>query len=640
MIVSPRVTSLYHTDFSSLKALLESPRFAGKSGQELAEAIWEFMVDKEEGFYHFWPALERLTGHSVYDPLKLLNCFGWAICGVNANLLGILHKEAGLEDARCAHLKGHVVEEVSYGGAWHLFDGDLQAFHRKHPPRQDEVASYEECVADPTLISNQQNPSRPYYLPDRPAGRMAELYKVSPSVGRVFDEQAHTMDFVLRPGERLERNRFSEGKWIWFSNFTECSSRYRQEWQADGPRERFEPHRTYGNGRWVYEPLLTSDYLDFAAGVMDSDGLRPGKAGLTCTRSGKAWCVFEFDSPYVFTGTPAFHGKRKPIDACIVEARIVQNHAGAGARIQMAVAPGLKWFTVWAGRGIATHDVRLDLSKHVVNAYRYLLRLEFDCPRQGCCVLEKLRVVSSVMVNPASVGRLTAGSNPLTVLFGDRDGRLTRRLILEACFADEADVRSKAHRLENLRFLPGTEDRIAPTRADRDYEIVFAVEAPGPLERLYAFGSYRGKSPDDPTRETVGAYLGLSEDGPWRPIFESPVLPDARRWHFSAQGELAPDRQTSRAFVKFVGKAGMNDAKVRAHWLDERVEQIKPPLLVTHLWAEQSGCRKCHMERVLSYPKPHSYELICGPEPKLRSVVFQVDSVRRPRRQKSPASLT
>ena len=29
------------------------------------------------------------------------------------------------------------------------------------------IASYADCLADPTLVSRQRNPSEPYYLPDR-----------------------------------------------------------------------------------------------------------------------------------------------------------------------------------------------------------------------------------------------------------------------------------------------------------------------------------------------------------------------------------------------------------------------------------------------------------------------------------------
>ena len=184
MVISPRVTSPHATDFSSLKALFASPRLAGKTGQDLAIAIWELFVDKQEGLYHSCPPVERLTDHFVWDPLKIFNCFGWSICGLTADLMAVLYKAAGFADARIANLKEHEAAEVFYDGGWHLLDGDLQAFHRRHPPHQAAIASHAECLADPTLVSRQQNPSTPYYLPDRPPDKMAELYKVPPTTDR------------------------------------------------------------------------------------------------------------------------------------------------------------------------------------------------------------------------------------------------------------------------------------------------------------------------------------------------------------------------------------------------------------------------------------------------------------------------
>jgi len=624
------VTSPHSTDFSSLAALFASPRFAGKKGQDLAIAVWELFTDKQEGLYHSCPPIERLTDHFVWDPLKIFNCFGWSICGLTADLMAVVYKAAGFPDARIANLKEHEAAEVFYDGGWHLLDGDLQAFHRRHPPHQAVIASHEECIADPTLVSRQQNPSKPYYLPDRPPEAMAKLYEVTPSCDRAYAELAHTMDFALRPGERLERHTFHEGKWIWFSNYNEFKRRWPSEWKDDGPWERFPPHRRFGNGQWVYEPNLTSAFRDFEAGVLDADGIEPRENGATATRAGSPSCVFEFNSPYPFTGTPAREGKETPRDGCIAEAAIVIGK-GSAARIRMAVDPDLPWFTVWESREAGRHPLRLDLTKHVVNSYRYLLRFEFDAAEPGTCVIEKLKVASSVMVAPGSLGRLVEGANELTVRFGDDRGLPTRRWLIEANFRDEADLRRKACRIENLRFAPDPADRILPADPSRDYEFVFRVDAPphGLLQRIYALGAFRGKAPDDPTQDRVAAYLAESEAGPWRPLFESPLLVERHRWHFDAQGEADLDRPLKTAFVKFVGKVGMINAKVRAHYIDHRAARSQAPLLITHVWEEAGVGRRSHTERVDSPGAPHRYEVACGPRPALRSVILRVEPVAR-----------
>jgi len=627
VVISPRVVSPNATDFSSLRALFASQRLAGKQGQELAVAIWELIVDEHEGLYHSCPPLERLTDHFVWDPVKLFNAFGWSICGLTANLMAVLYKAAGFADARVANLKGHEATEVFYDGGWHFLDGDLQAYHRRHPPHADEIASYAECVADPTLVSRQQNPSSPYYLPDRPPDAMAKLYEVEPSHDLAFAEHAHTMDFVLRPGESLERSTFGEGKWIWFSNYTDFKARWPTEWRDDGPWERFPPHRRFGNGRWVYEPNLKAGFRDFELGALATDGIGPGEAGATAMRAGQCSCVFEANSPYPFTGTPAREGTERPREGCIVEA-VVAQEAEASTRIEMAVDPDLPWFPVWESRGEGFHDVRLDLTEYAANAYRCLLRFVFEAPRPGACTLRRLRVESSIMVAPASLGRLVGGENPLTIVFGDEYGVPTRRWMVETNFRDEADLRRKAHRVENLRFVD-TEDRILPADAGSDYEVVFRIEAPvhGVLRRLYAFGSYRGKAPDDPAEDRVAASVAASEDGPWRPIFESPVLVERHRWHFSAQGEAELESPAKVAFVKFTGKVGMNAARVRASWTDERLAGLRAPLFITHTWREADGAEREHTEQVASANAPHRYSITCGEEPELRSIRMHVPSL-------------
>jgi len=623
MVISPRVTSPRQIDFSSLQALLAGPRFAGKTGADLAEAVWRFIVDDVEGVYHFWPALERATGRTVWDPLKLLNCFGWAICGQNANLLALLWRAAGFEN-RTVGLSGHVVPEVRHDGGWHLYDGDLKAYHRRHPPAEAHVAAVAECAADPSLISAQRNPSEPYYVSDRTPEKMAGLYASFGPGGPPFDDQSLTMDFALRPGETLERHAVPQYRWIWFDNYTESRRRYGREWNQAGPWERHKPHRTYGNGRWVYAPDLTDKSGDFDAGVLEAHGMEASARGVISAARGRQWCVFDFDSPWVFAGVPGAEGDGPPEEGCRLDAVVTMASSSSTSRIRMAVEPDRPWFTLWESRRRGRQKVSLDLTEHVVNASRYLLRVEFDAARRGSCCLEALRTESWFMVAPASIGRLFEGVNDLTVRFGDARGELTRRWVVQTDFRGEDDVRAKTCRTENLRVDPDSDDRIAPSDPSRDYEIVFRLDAPptGRLTRVYAFASIRGKDPDDRAEGRVAALVSASEHGPWREIFVAPVPAHRNRWHFSAQGEVDLAGAGRTAFVKFVGKAGMNEVKVRPHWVDSRAVGARTPLTVRHVWEEAGGCCKIHTERIRPPHKPYGYRIICGPGPKLRSLVM------------------
>ena len=72
------------------------------------------MLGNETGIYHFWPPFESDEKSYVYDPVKLLNVYGYSICGVAANLLACLFLKAGFEKARVCTGNGHYVCEVFY----------------------------------------------------------------------------------------------------------------------------------------------------------------------------------------------------------------------------------------------------------------------------------------------------------------------------------------------------------------------------------------------------------------------------------------------------------------------------------------------------------------------------------------------
>ena len=106
---SPRVVGQHQPDYHSIDTLLKSPQFAGKQGESLALALYDFFTSQVDGTYHFWPSDER-PGHprlrrEVRDTVKLLNCYGWTICGQSAAMMYALYRAAGFE-ARCSTMAG------------------------------------------------------------------------------------------------------------------------------------------------------------------------------------------------------------------------------------------------------------------------------------------------------------------------------------------------------------------------------------------------------------------------------------------------------------------------------------------------------------------------------------------------------
>lgn len=73
----------------------------------------------------------------------------------------------------------------------------------------------------------------------------------------------------------------------------------------------------------------------------------------------------------------------------------------------------------------------------------------------------------------------------------------------------------------------------------------------------------------------------------------------------------------------------MIDAKVRAHYVDDRASSVRAPLVVRHVWRNAGGDTEEHVERVAAPGEAHRYTVTCGREPALRSIVMEAGSVPR-----------
>ncbi|GAH86208.1 unnamed protein product, partial [marine sediment metagenome] len=129
----PRVVGPRRPDYHCLESIVTSPQFAAKAGEELALAIYNHFTSRADGTYHFWPSGETegnpRVRRSVYDPVKLLNAYGWAICGQCAQVLYGLYRAGGLKPGLIG-LPGHSLCEVFYDGRWHILDVDMWTWFR------------------------------------------------------------------------------------------------------------------------------------------------------------------------------------------------------------------------------------------------------------------------------------------------------------------------------------------------------------------------------------------------------------------------------------------------------------------------------------------------------------------------------
>jgi len=629
MRYTPWIVSEHVPDFSTLENLVADLRAGGRSGQDLAIALWQVMVDHDLGIFHYCPAQETFWGRDCHDPLKIFNVFGFTICHCHAHVLAMLGRAAGFE-TRIANISGHEGTEFFYDGRWHYYDADVQMFHRLHPPNQQIIASRQDTYEDPTLVGEQPNPSFPYHLPDRLPENFQRLYEVEPTYPQLYPEQVHSMDFRLRPGEEMVRYFHHRGRWVVFDNYPAMFRRWRNETGPEGPTERFWPRRQWGNGCFRYAPDLSSGSRDAERGADSLDGLKPGEAGLECQgRRGQA--VFAFESPCIYCGIPDPLKRVPSADGATIRAQF-DLPEGASARIEAAPEQSEDWAQLWRSEGAGDVECNADFTE-LADA-RFRLRLRFVLEGAGA-TLKAFETRLWFMVSPHSLPALRAkGANRMRLHSGDRFGLHTRRLMIERR-TDDPDFMQSVFRAENLVHTPDAWERLTPAAPDGEpWRLLFELKAPegGRAAWMRAFAIVEGRKPDEPDDGVpFRVELADSPDGPWRISAEHEILEHPLGWHFGvpAEGRFAGDRRAG--YVRFSGRRGANGFRIAGHYVPAGEPAEPGPLEVEHAWYEvhEDVGRRLHTHVETMAGETGEYTVECAREPHNESITLRVPSTRR-----------
>lgn len=624
MHYTPWIVSEHVPDFSTLENLVRSPRFAGKCGQDLAIALWQVMVDRDLGIFHYCPPQELFWGKDCNDPLKIFNVYGFTICHIHANVLGMLFAAAGFP-IRIANISGHEGTEVFYDDQWHYFDADIQMFHRLRPPHQDTIASREDLYRDPSLVDDQPNPSNPYHLPDRLPGDLRKLYESRPHYMDIFEERIHSMDYRLRPGEEMTRYFHHRGRWVVFPTYPEMFTRYRNETGPEGPTERFWPRRQWGNGFFRYAPRISSDFGDIEQGADAIENLRLRRNGLTCEDAAGS-AVFAFDSPYIYCGIADPMRRAPSVQGALLSATF-SLPAGTTARIQGAPERSEDWQALWSSSGQSGEVAcKVDFT-HLAEA-RYRLRLRFVLEGRGTA-LKQFETMLWFMVSPHSLPALrTAGTNRMRLRSGDAFGLNTRTLLLERMFNDPGSI-AAAHSTRNLRHEPGSHARLLPADPSQPWQVVYELAAPqgGKMAWASVYTVVEGRNPDEAyDGHTARIEVTDSPDGPWQIVGEKPILEHPQGWHFGlfGQGRFSGTRQTG--YVRLSARKGALGVRIAGHYVP--APAATGPLEIEHTWYEDDprvGRRlRSHVERTEGLT--HEYVVGCEHEPHDERITLRVPS--------------
>jgi len=287
-VYSPVVLKAGQPDATSLTALAQGiyEQAHANTPREKAEAIWRFFLTDgrfvKPGFwYHIagW-AYEEPMGE-VLDPIKLLNSYGFGLCYHIAPLLAAVYDAGGFEDSRVWFLTGHTVAEVYYDDGYHYFDSDMMGYNPvgSGPLKQRRVASVHDIERNGNIILGKMKGPKevkpgsvdyPWYPADVRAqaiNGLAGLFTTT-NDNRLYAfkryPQGHTMDFVLRPGERMIRYFHPEPRRLYYLPYQFDGTTWREFPQEiaqyhirtnDGPHSQ-KDSRTWATGRIEYRPRL------------------------------------------------------------------------------------------------------------------------------------------------------------------------------------------------------------------------------------------------------------------------------------------------------------------------------------------------------------------------------------------------
>ncbi len=417
-------------DCSSLDALVASVTRECTSDDEKAIAI--FNVCRYLYYHHAYPSEPDGIG-----ALKMVNVYGWSLCGGQHSVLAALWDKAGFKwRYRGWSNPGHTTVECFYGGKWHYLDTFLD-FYAWMPdpsaPGGRTIAGQLDIKANPALVTDgfimDEERKVCYHADDRfelirgKANWTAPAFMVcgddlpgvlsgvasSNDAGSPrgwasiqFDDKDYSTSVDLDAGYALTLAWDVIDDAYYFRDMQRgpnhtCGDKDYRNCPSIGPLlEPYadkSPRRTWSNGTLRFKADLGSDAV--LASFAQSDNVAWQKGALAPKDAARpAWFVVAMRSPYVV-------------------AKATGSLACAAAKVE-ASRDG----TAWKGIALA------DLTKEVSGSYRYLVRVTFTQP------LTAFELESTVQHNQEALPYLAPGKNTITISGANPEALGKNRLVV------------------------------------------------------------------------------------------------------------------------------------------------------------------------------------------------------------------
>ena len=476
-VYSPEVTKVGQVDTSNMKSLVQGiyAKYHARTDRQKAEAIWRFYLTdgrfvKPGMFYHLLGYAYEEPNGQVLDPIKLLNSYGYGLCYQDGPLLAATYDAGGFKKSRVWFLTGHTVAEVYYNGGYHMFDSDELGYNPigNGPLKERDVASVWQLEHDGSIItknvtgpttSNPKTVDYPWYPADVRAGDMkglAELYTtINDNYLYAYKRypQGHTMDFVLRPGERMIR------------------------YFRPTPAGTFYLPYTYDGKEWK----IVSDFADFHLDPM---------VGPHSEKDARTWATgkIEYRPKNITSGTTARQGNDStytfsmPSPYVIINAKFSLNASLPSAEDKLVAETSIDGGRTWSESGslggpfdgpwkiqAAPLPGAYGDRNAVSGTYSYLVRFSLHDGSRQSAALNHLLLTTVFELNPRTLPAVTPGEN----VFHYHAGRNVRT----ESHVMPAHLAEYATKIENAKYVGQGGEGYVVNEGGRAGDVIFEISA-------------------------------------------------------------------------------------------------------------------------------------------------------------------
>ncbi|MHC4071632.1 MAG: hypothetical protein ACYSUD_05015, partial [Planctomycetota bacterium] len=561
-----RLTSDHIADTTDLNRFRQFREWKDKTGNELALAIWKYLSDYETGLYHFNEILEGPDPFGEYatvrDPLKILNTYNMAYCGIFGPVLDGIYQGVGFKRGRSFGLEAwnHCATEVWYDNDWHYLDVDVRGVLLRP---DGVVAGLAEAQSNRSLWVSPVSTIMPFFPKDRDKARIFDIYKDS----RVHNyyrwfERGHTMDFYLRSGESFTRFWTPQGgRWHHLPRYAKTEwirDLIEQEPRGPKPNHRDFTRWNHGNGLFDYRPILTNTSTDFEDGCYEVRNLQPGTGGLEIIRDGQAEVTFEVFTPYIIV--PKVNDLDNPNDD--KDASIVTVKGLVPIEVLVSLDQGLSWIVVAEIQPDRATPV--DLTPVVKGTYGYLLKLK-TLGTADSTAIQLLNIRTWVQVAPTSLPTLKKGTTTFRYNTGDRYGQQTIPMLVNPNTADPEDLK---------KYVLEMSDDYDPSRNTCRIrgEIILRLTAP-PGTKISWFtvgGTFRTHQREQAANTDNRIAYATDRPEDFKEIYRSHVPAWVNHWRYNWDQDVVLSDPAEVVYVKYTANTGLNTMRACLHLLPNR----------------------------------------------------------------------